>query len=64
MSADELRQRYPGLTARQAEVTSLYERGMSMRAIAQALCLDRSTVRKHLNAASRRIVAAERQTAA
>jgi RNA polymerase sigma factor (sigma-70 family) len=43
------------LTPKQRQVADLYQAGMSQRAIATHLHLDRSTVRQHLKAATEKL---------
>lgn len=55
MSNNDLRDLAAVLTPRQVEVWLLADGGMSERDIALALGLSRSTVRDHLEAATRRL---------
>lgn len=59
MSPDEVRARWPYLSAAEAGAVLLYERGLSHRAIADLLGITRGTVRDRLDRAERRIVAHE-----
>lgn len=47
-------------TAQQVRALNLWRRGWGMRAIAETMDLDRSTVRQHVRAGNRRIAAAKR----
>lgn len=55
MTPDEVRDRWPYLTAAQLGAVTLYERGLSQRGIARQLGISHAAVRDRLDGAERRI---------